>query len=239
MGNINYLNKAIELSENKIQVFLFNLDDYDVQQFHHFLSADERERSAKLKVEVKKKQFMLSRSLLRKILSNITEKNHNEIKFYYGNHNKPYIKEKHNNKMIEFNISHSDQYILIGLSLHNKVGVDIEKVNKEIDFESLSKRFFSKKEKEYIKGIDPENKPDAFFTIWTRKEAFIKATGKGIAYGLDTFSVITDEQLKSRIELEEKKSGDDDWFCFDLMSIENYKTAISTNNDAVELIFYP
>jgi 4'-phosphopantetheinyl transferase len=235
---VNMLNEVVELSEKKIHVFLLHLDEYDEEQLYEFLSKDEKERADRLKVELKKKQFIISRSVLRKIISTSLNKSHDEIAFHYTDKNKPFIKDKINNKKLEFNVSHSEQCILIAVTLDNSVGVDVEKINANIDFESLSARFFSKKENQYLSNLEDSKKLNAFYNIWTRKEAFIKATGKGIAYGLDNFSVCSDNEFTSKIDIAHKEVLEENWFSFELMSIEQYKTALSTNNKEAELIFY-
>ena len=232
------LDKVVELSKEHIHVFLLNLNNYDDITLYDYLSEDEKERADKLKVKQKRKQFIVSRSVLRKLISNCIDKNYDEIKFYYAEHDKPFIKEKHNNKTIKFNISHSEDYILIALTLENRVGIDIEKINKKIDAESLSKRFFSQNEYEYLKSIEINKKLDAFYTIWTKKEAFIKATGKGVAFGLDKFSVTSDKQIISKIDIGNEINSIEEWFCFELMPVDEYKTALVTDVKDVELIFY-
>ena len=235
---VNMLNEAIELSEKKIHVFLFHLEEYDEKKFYDFLSDDEKERADRLKVELKKKQFIISRSVLRKIISNSINKPHDEIVFYYTKKDKPFIKDKFNNESVEFNISHSEQCILIAITLGHSVGIDVEKINKKIDFESLSARFFSNKENEFLRSLEESKKLDAFYSIWTRKEAFIKATGKGIAYGLDNFSVCSDKKITSKIDIEHEGALEENWVSFELMTIDQYKTALATDNKGAEFIFY-
>lgn len=238
MLNDKFLNEAVELTEKKIHIFLLRLEEYDEKQFYDFLSDDEKERADRLRVELKKKQFIISRSVLRKIISNSINKSHDEIVFSYTEKDKPFIKDKINNKKVEFNISHSEQRILIAVTLHNRVGIDVEKINAKIDFESLSARFFSNKENEFLRSLKESKKLDAFYNIWTRKEAFIKATGKGIAYGLDNFSVCSDNKITSKIDFEDEEALEENWFSFELMNIDQYKTALSTDNKEAEFIFY-
>lgn len=233
-NSIDFLNKGVELNDKQIHIFLFRLEDFDEKELYGVLSEDEKERADRLKVELKKKQFILARSLLRKLLSNSTDIRLDEIEFYYGEHDKPFIKNTYKN--IEFNLSHSDQCIVIAITLENKVGVDVEKINTEIDHDSLSKRFFSKEEYSYLIKLNNNNKLDAFYRIWTRKEAFIKATGEGIAFGLDNFSVFGDS---TKVEIKNEKNSNEDWYCFDLMNIKQYESALVSNNKDVELIFYP
>ncbi len=233
-----FLYEGIVLSEKKIDVCLLELQEFNCEQLYSFLSNDEKERADKLSVELKKIQFIISRSILRKIISNSTDKHHDEIKFFYSEHGKPFIKDKHNDKAIEFNVSHSEECILIAVTLDNRVGVDVEKINEKIDYKSLSTRFFSKKENEYLRSLKENKKLNAFYSIWARKEAFIKATGIGIGFGLDKFSVCSNNKFTPKIDIQHKEALEENWFSFELMNIEQYKTALSTNNKEAELIFY-
>lgn len=239
MNNDNQLlQKKFELSDAHINVFLLRLDSFNCNDLFPYLSEDEGERANKLKIEQKKYQFVVTRAVTRKLLSNSLSKPAKEIIFSYGQHKKPYIEDKFNNKSVEFNISHSGGYALIAMTLDNKVGVDIEKINHEIDYQSLSNRFFSVKEKEELENINKSEQLDAFYRAWVRKESFIKATGKGIAFGLDQFSVSLGENKKSRIELVNPNLINEQWYCHDLMNVDNYKTALTSRGKEKNIIFY-
>ncbi|MBE6686434.1 MAG: 4'-phosphopantetheinyl transferase superfamily protein [Ruminococcaceae bacterium] len=93
----------------------------------------------------------------------------------YNNRSKPYIK---GDSSFFFNISHSDEWVCLGVS-DKEIGVDIEKHNPSKT--RLAKRFFSQKEQQHCKTVKD------FFDIWTQKEAFIKAVGIGLSYGINTF----------------------------------------------------
>jgi 4'-phosphopantetheinyl transferase len=235
--NLKFLENKIKLSDKQIHVFLLELTQFDDNDFLIFLSKDEKERESSLKVEEKKKQFLVTRGALRKLLSNSLGKPAEEISFSYGQHKKPYIEEQYNNKTVEFNISHSGDYALIAITLGNKIGVDIEKINYEIDYQSLSNRFFSKKEKEELASTNKEERLDAFYRAWVRKESFIKANGKGIAFGLDQFSVSLNENKKIKIEITSPNATNEEWYCCDLMDVDNYKTALTSCGDERSIIF--
>jgi 4'-phosphopantetheinyl transferase len=217
-----------KLSDQKVHVFLYQLSLFDSKELIYYLSEDEQIRADKLKIERKKEQFVITRSLLRKLLSSSLNKEPQDILFSYGQHGKPYIKAKVNNKSIEFNISHSGGYALIALTLENKLGIDIEEINPEIDYQSLSNRFFSDKEKNELLSLDREQQCDAFYHIWTRKESFIKATGKGIAFGLDRFSVSLDKNGDDGMEVITSEQLDNKYYCHDIIELEKYKAALTT-----------
>lgn len=235
--NKEILEKQIDLSDKKIHVFLLRLNLFDCNEFLPYLSEDEHERANKLKVEEKKQQFIITRGALRKFLSNSLKKTAEKIVFSYGEHKKPYIEEQYNNKSVEFNISHSGGYALVALTLNNKIGVDVEKMNHNIDYKSLSFRFFSDKEKEELRCLDKDKQLDAFYRAWVRKESFIKATEKGIAYGLDRFSVSMAENKKSKVDIDSSDLINEQWHCYDLMNIDNYKMSLASCNNEVGIIF--
>lgn len=237
-NSLQFLDKKIELSNDKIHVFLLNLEEFNYKEFLFCLSEEESERAARLKVEEKKKQFVVTRAVLRKLLSKSLSKVEEEIVFLYGQHKKPYIENKLNNKSVEFNISHSGEYALIAITLDRKVGVDIEKINNDVDYQSLSKRFFSEKENKELDKTDKEKKLDAFYRAWVRKESFIKAIGKGIVFGLDNFSVSLGDNKKNKVNIVSKDIDSEQWYCYDLMEVINYKTALTSCNESAEIIFY-
>ncbi len=230
--------ERLVLSDNTIHVYLIKFDLFDNKQCIQYLSEDERIRAEKLKIEEKKNQFVITRSVLRLLLSSAIAKSYQDIEFLYGEHGKPIINEYLNNKPVEFNISHSGNYALIAITLSNKVGVDIEGVNIAIDHQSLSKRFFSKDEKNELINLVDEVQLDTFYRIWARKESFIKATGKGVAYGLDQFSVTLDETIDGGTEVLTFNPLDDKWFCYDLINIDNYKTALTTTNKTCDIVIH-
>lgn len=239
MNNVNkLLETKIELSDKKIHVFLLELDLFNGDNLYVYLPEDEAKRAARLKIEEKKNQFVISRGILRLLLSNCLQKKPEKINFLYGQHCKPAIEDKYNNKSVEFNVSHSGGYALIAITLDNKVGVDIEKINHEIDYQSLSDRFFSGKENDELRSLDENEKLDAFYRAWVRKESFIKATGKGITFGLDSFSVSLAESRKSSIEVISENLINEQWYCYDLNNLDDYKLALTSCSKEQELIIF-
>ena len=232
------VNKEFLLSDEAIHVFLYQISLFNCAEMILHLSDDEQSRAAKLKIQQKKDQFIITRSLLRVLLARSLEKEPQEIMFSYEEHGKPAIKDKINNKSIEFNISHSGDYALIAMTLENKVGVDIEEINSSIDYQSLSKRFFSDKEKNELQSLENDRQCDAFYCIWARKESFIKATGKGVSFGLDRFSVSLEESNDSGMEILTSVPIKNDWFVYDLLDMDNYKTALTTSRKGGGIIIH-
>ena len=113
-------------------------------------------------------------------------------------------------KEITFNVSHSHDHALIAISKKYSLGIDIEKINRQSDYDSLVTRFFSKPEQSEFNALPKTIKARAFCACWTRKEAFIKAIGDGVTYGLDTFDVTVDPEVQTpKINLHKPSEGCD------------------------------
>jgi len=231
-------NKRVLLSDDEVHIFLVEFNLFNSEECMQFLTKAECERAEKLKVKDKREQFVITRCVLRNILSQCIDKPTHEIHLSYGEHGKPKIRDTLNNKAIEFNISHSGAYALIAITLGNTIGVDIEEINKSIDYQSLAKRFFSGQEISEFFALDKEKQCEVFYCVWSRKEAFIKATGKGIAYGLDQFSVSLATGKKTGLETEVHVLSGDNWFCYDVVELEGYKTALAASSQQSAIVLY-
>ena len=233
-----YFPSKINLFEDGILVYLVELNLLNTEEFMPFLSEDEKNRAERLKVEKKKNQFIITRGLLRNLISAcLLETKPEEVHFFYAEHGKPGINNKFYNKPIEFNVSHSGDYALLALTLEHRLGVDIEEVNPSIEYLSLGKRFFSPNEIEQLERYDASKRLDAFYRCWARKESFIKAEGSGVAFGLDKFSVSLDEEKKcNEITFDETSDIDGNWFTYESITVPDYKTAIAANKDDLQLI---
>ena len=119
---------------------------------------------------------------------------------------------------IDFNISHSGGLVVCAVSTGGRIGVDTERV-KTLDM-SAFQDYFSEKERQWMqKTASPEQ---AFFRLWTRKEALAKADGRGLSLPFDTF-----ETLESTVWVEDKC-----WFLYDLILANSHATALSYKSGA-------
>jgi 4'-phosphopantetheinyl transferase len=91
---------------------------------------------------------------------------------------------------LRFNVSHSHEWALIALARDRDVGVDVEHYRPlRHELFEIATRFFAPVEVEALRAMEPAEQEAAFFRIWSRKEAYIKAIGQGVSAGLDTFDV--------------------------------------------------
>lgn len=164
------------------------------------LSPTEIQTASKFKFPQHRDRYIFAHIKLREGLAEHLLIDPQEIEFQTGEHGKPKIATHQNPDNIQFNLSHSEDEVLIGITLEHPIGVDIEVITDRGNID-IAERFFAKDEVKHLKSTIPENFQQEFYWIWTRKEAVVKCAGLGLSMGLDTFSVLSDEldgyQLKT------------------------------------------
>ena len=161
-----------------------------VDRLEGLLSAKEKARARQFRFEQDRRQFVVTRGLLRKLLALYLERDAAGLEFVYSEHGKPSLLNSRND--VRFNLSHSAGRSLFAFTRGHEVGVDIEFMRSDIEFERLSEMFFSKTERNLISALDADTKREAFYRCWTCKEAYIKARGEGLSLPLDQFDVAVD-----------------------------------------------
>jgi 4'-phosphopantetheinyl transferase len=107
----------------------------------------------------------------------------------YQTYGKPLLAAAHAGAGIDFNVSHSGGIVAVAISRAGAVGVDVEAIRPVDDRDELARRVFTVDERARLQALPPETRDEAFFTGWTRKEAFVKALGEGLSHPLDQVDV--------------------------------------------------
>ena len=228
--------ESLNLSSDHIDVWLCHLKDLssDINEFYILLSDDERDRADKLKIEDKKKQFVITRGYLRQRLGSLANIDPKDFVFEYLKHGKPVLANNQKYADITFNVSHSYEFALIAISLKQNIGIDVEKINRRSDPRPLVTRFFSKAEQSEFNALPETIKAKAFCACWVRKEAFIKAIGDGVAYGLDTFDVTVDPELQQP-EIILHNPSKKTWSALNIPISNDYMACLVSNTDKINV----
>ena len=167
---------------NAAHVWAVNLDGIDAQTSTETLSAAERERADGFRFERDRARFVAARGSLRAILGQYAGCAPGELAFCYGEYGKPMLASPWDETELRFNVSHSAGIALIGVSLGRKIGVDVEHYGRAVRrMKRIAKRFFFSREYERLCALPQAEQQRAFFSLWTRKEAHLKAVGTGLA----------------------------------------------------------
>jgi len=224
----------LEFSRDYVDIWLINLAEEENDIFNHqrYLTPDELSRASKYLSGKKSREFIITRSSLRNIIGYVLKTDPRQIGIAYTSSGMPLLDHTWSHTDITFNVSHSHDQAIIAVSIKNIIGIDIEKVRIDIEYEKLAKRFFSEIEHKQIMEIEDTLRLDAFFATWTRKEALVKATGTGIAYGLNKFDVSVGpdkpaELLNSRWQAECQSS----WSLLNIDTVPEYKACLAVAGD--------
>jgi 4'-phosphopantetheinyl transferase len=165
---------------------------------HSLLNAHERDRADHFKVEAAREQFVVSRALLRVVLGKYLSTDPRQIAFTITSHGKP---ELAIDSDLQFNLSHTAGLTAIGVTRLGRVGIDIERIQREVNALELAQRFLSRKETDWVQSHPEEERVPSFLACWTAKEAYVKAHGEGLSIPLDGFSCIP-APAERRVRLE-------------------------------------
>jgi len=179
-----------ELARDEVHVWRIDLDDLSrsSESAVACLSQDENERASAFHFDQDRLRFLAGRSTLRRILARYCELSPREIRFTYGDQGKPELATRAETGL-RFNLSHSRELALCGVTRDRTIGVDVERVRVRSNIERIASRFFSAVENAALRTIPAEQQREAFFRCWTRKEAYLKALGSGVFGGSTGFDV--------------------------------------------------
>ena len=223
---------GLRAAEGWIDVWLSStrLAEEQVAAYGASLSDSERARAGKMALASKRQEFVVARGLLRQMLSRVAGLAAAErgLEFQQDGRGKPGLA----GVPIAFNLSHSQGLALAALTIGGNIGVDLEKIRPEGDWQALARRFFTAAESRAIDACSPARRARAFFACWTRKEAFVKAAGSGIAEGFKACAVNVDPDEPAqllRAGATEAGSGAESaaWWLTDLPAPAGYAAALA------------
>jgi 4'-phosphopantetheinyl transferase len=176
---------GIELLPDDVHVVVFRLDER-VRDANELLDDPERERANQFLFERDRHRFVTTHAWVRLVLGRCLDRPAQSLRFAVGRHGKPYLVDAALD--LRFNVSHAGDRALLALTCGREVGADIER-ERPIEVGDLARRFFAPPESQALQALTAAEQIPAFFRCWTRKEAFIKAIGDGLACPLDQFAV--------------------------------------------------
>jgi 4'-phosphopantetheinyl transferase len=175
-------------------LLLFDLDG-DGADFE-LLDAGERARAERFRFELHRRRFIAARSSLRRILARYAGTAAHALEFAYGPHGKPGLPA---HPELQFNLSHAADRALVAVARGRRVGVDLEQLRPLGDIEALARHTFAPGELARLRALPREQWTEGFFNAWTRKEAYLKALGTGLATSPQSFEVSLEPHAVPRL----------------------------------------
>jgi len=223
-----------ELAAGEVHVWTLPLEigQSSLASLTEFLSPDERKRADRFRFEIHRNRFIVGRGLLRVILGEYCDIPPERLRFNYGLHGKPELitpaeGARRGGGALRFNLAHTEGIGVLAVTQTGPVGVDVEQVRRLQEFSELVSRFFSAREAAEFSKLPWEQQPAAFFNLWTRKEALLKATGEGIAHSLDRVEVSFLPGEPARVlSLPAEPWAGGDWSLVELAILPGYTGAL-------------
>lgn len=206
----------------------------DAQHLAHamtLLSNEEKRRCAAFHFDKHRIEFALSHAMLRLALSQYAPVRPDKWEFLTGQWGKPEIITPALDPPLWFNLSHTDGFAVCVAGRVRHLGVDVENMNRKAPHQELAKRFFAPVEYEYLRALPRSLLREAFFRIWTLKEAYIKAEGKGLSIPLDSFHFRFSPQNPGDVTFE--SNGEPTpamWSFFEFQPGLHYRTSVAVRN---------
>ena len=206
----------------EVHIWRLGLEQSDetIQRFRQTLANEEVSRADRFHFEKDRRAFVVARGFLREVIGRYAQTKPEMLRFAYGAYGKPGL----DGSRLRFNLSHSHQLGLIAVTQDNELGVDVEYMRAGFATADIARRFFSPREVEAFNALPSEERVAAFFRCWTRKEAFIKAIGKGLSQPLDGFDVTLGPTAAL---LRADEADTTRWSLLDLAVDEGYSAALA------------
>ncbi len=170
-----------------VDTYCVNVDtsEIDVDRYGAILSAEERGRAGQFCFERDRRRYVARRGILREFIESYLDCDPAGVAFVHNAYGKPAVAQGD----LRFNLSHSHGMALYAFCRGADVGCDIERRDPKFAAEQIPERFFSPDEVRALRSLPLNEQTEAFFNCWTRKEAYIKAVGRGLSIALDSFDV--------------------------------------------------
>jgi len=209
-----------------------DVGEADVAAHRALLSEDERAKADRFYFDRDRRKYTVARGTLRTLLARYFSSDPRAFTFAYGERGKPSIEGD-----VRFNVSHSGEVALLAFARGVELGVDVEQVRADIDIPGLARISFSPEERAALFACPVEERLTAFYALWTRKEAYIKAIGLGLAMPLDGFTVTcTPEATLVRVESDPREAAH--WRMWSFDAGADYPCALAARDPSLRVAFF-
>jgi 4'-phosphopantetheinyl transferase len=222
------------IQPDEIRVYYIKLESrFNIADLQRYLVDTEIIRADKFKVDEDRSRYIIGRAWLRKLLSSNLLIKPSEIQIIFNRFGKPAVNSTQNVNNLRFNLSNSGDWIIYSFCLNSETGIDIEKINPDMNHFEIAEQFCTQNELSYLKqSADHQQLTDRFFWIWTRKEALLKALGTGFTSDVKKYEVLNNN-------VSSKDNLHPEWTIMDIDVDRDYKAAAAFSGLPRKLIFEP
>ncbi|NNF29389.1 MAG: 4'-phosphopantetheinyl transferase superfamily protein [Gemmatimonadetes bacterium] len=229
-GPLRLEDRTLYIQERRLWV-----PDRELEALRRTLSVVELKRADRLRHERHRRRFIIAHGRLRQLLGSVTGRRPSSLRFREGAHGKPFMDEGPS-----FNLSHSGDRLLIGVSKAGRVGVDLEEERPVREMVALARKKFAAEEVELFLAATAADRVETFFRIWTLKEAYLKGVGTGLSTRLDSFAVAPrDAEGSAILRIDDPGETVGNWIVRNVPASEGAHAAVAIDDPDVAVEVLP
>ncbi|OQK16464.1 hypothetical protein AU255_00725 [Methyloprofundus sedimenti] len=224
------VNDEVQLQPEEVHIWSASLiaTQDRLETFFGTLSKDERKRAKSFVRGLDRNRYIIARGILRELLGNYLGITPEQVRFTYGTYGKPYLTGLLVGDGLEFNLSHAANSAVYVFANRRQVGIDIELLNHRMAWWELAPIIFSENELLELDEIPEEDKMNAFFRGWTRKEALAKCCGLGFSLNAKVYNVPLRHLETSRvIEILTQPKHQGVWYLYPIDPLVGFMAALA------------
>lgn len=228
---MDYPNLEFKNLQNEVHIWTVDLDNWKIscKKAEQMLPESEKEKSVHFRLEILRIRHIKCYFLTRLLLGQYLGVDFYNQEFNRNEHGKPSLKNEGDNNSIYFNISNSENICVFACTRDGDLGVDVEKIHDLPDMDRIVERLFSREENKIFHSLPEHTKKTSFFKYWTRKEALLKAMGRGLSFPPDEVNVIfdtTNETSEYFIKTNETNAARE-WTLHDISVFDGFASALA------------
>jgi 4'-phosphopantetheinyl transferase len=234
------------MTDPAIHIFLGPLDDIDIPDTRsaciELLCPSETQQAGRFTSDRRGREYVFAHALVRAALSRFApEVPPTAWRFARNRNGRPFISRPQNLEPLHFSLSHTDGLVACAVSRCERVGIDVEAIDRPASHLEIARTFFSSSELADLLSLPSARQKDRFFDYWTLKEAYTKARGMGLQLPLDAFSIHLAPDGKPGISFSPDLSDDPEHWCLSRFSpTPRHRLAVADGSGSgLPLIFQP
>ena len=228
----------VNLKSTQVHLWIADLDYFDFHEIQSecaaWLSGNEIDRLNYYRSNIRRKEFLFGRVLLRVVLSKYAEVAPETWKFQTNAHGKLFLDPSHG-LPIFFNLSHADNRMVIAVSSIRDLGIDIESMHKKRAFLKIANRYFAPDEIKSLNNLSTPLQASRFFELWTLKESVLKACGFGLSGNLSRARFTFPSEDKLSLDFDSSKNDLANWQIWQIEISKPYFLALSAKSAGIKI----
>jgi len=225
--------QEVRLAASEVHVWSTRLDacEEETGSCWEVLSSDERQRAERFRFVSDRLRFVVARGVLRKLLGRYLGMPGSEVRLRYGMFGKPALHDWHESDL-HFNLAHCRELALYGFARSRRVGLDVESGTPRFLMPGVPECSFTAAEQHALHALPPARRTLASLTLWTRKEAYVKALGCGLQQDLRSFEISVPPAWPAVLRRVDGDAERSHWSFHHLEPAQNFVGTLCVENKA-------